>query len=672
MNSEAIVSKMENGNRQQKLAKHLVGNVPEEVRLETELHDKEKESQEVLESVDSNINETLRPSASDTRIEEEQVPIQQEVDGNKETKNDDPAEENIANGDIEIEENEHEEDELDFHDATKETLLVKIKEAIKEDSIPQVDRIIKALKPRFDELYETAKAEALRKFVEDGNELEAFEYHSDEIDREFQTIYAGFRDIRNKYYKDLEQQKQENLEKKQHLLEQLKEIIDSEETTFSIQAVKDIQAKWKKANPVPKAHNEALWANYHALIHRFNDKRTIYFELKDLDRKKNLKAKEKICQKAETLSNAHINDFKKVFVQLKKLHEEYKHIGPVSKENGESLWQRFKAASNAIHSKIKAELETNYPKKQELVNEAKKFSSFHFDKVGEWNTKTKEIRELQEKWKAIGGLPKAKAKAINKQFWHSIKTFFHHKNQFYKQLNAHLYDNLKKKEKLVAEAEKLKESTDWNDTTEKYKNLQTRWKEIGPVPEKVKNRLYERFRSACDDFFHRRRTQNFEREEEYQENLKLKLQICSYIESIADQDDISLNEVYDLIDNYSQLGFVPIKSIKKAKIRFEKATQKILSLEELNPKDKADLKNHILSSQLKNASKSNQKLQRKENFVRKRIFELENNITTWNTNMEFLADSATADKFKANLQQQINEAKGELEALKFQLSTLLS
>ncbi|MEP5612896.1 MAG: DUF349 domain-containing protein [Cyclobacteriaceae bacterium] len=583
--------------------------------------------------------------------------------------------EEVESSEEEEVETEDEPEDLDFSNATKEELLAKIKELAKEERIRRIDQLIKAMKPRFDELYQAERLTALNKFELEGNDPDSFEYHGDEIDKEFSSLHSTLRSKRNKYYKDLESQKDDNLKKKQDLLEQLRELVDGEESNASFNSVKEIQSDWKKVGPVPGAHNKTLWANYNALLDRFYDQRSIYFELKDLDRKKNLKLKEELCERAEALANG--EDLKVAIVQLNELHEEYKHAGSVPREQQEALWQRFKTASDAVYAKrkdyfdnLKEEFEKNYEKKIELAKVAETYISFDSDSITDWNSKTKEIQQIQKQWEAIGGLPRDKAKSVNKQFWGSFKKFFNNKNQFFKKLEGARDENLQKKEELIAQAEELKESSDWGSTTQKYKDLQAKWKDIGPVPEKVRNEIYKRFKAAGDHFFERRRAQNSEQDKQYEENFKLKLQICEQIEAIADKDEINLDDVYDLIDNHSQVGFVPRNAIKKDRARFDEATEKILSLEELEPGDKSDLKNHIQLRRMKSSPGGDRKVHRKEHSVKRKISELESNINTWNTNMEFFAASATADKLKADLQQRINDARGELESLKSQLGSI--
>ena len=574
----------------------------------------------------------------------------------------------------EHEEEEHEE-ELDLDDATKMELLNKIKEVRNEDNIRRLDKVLKAVKPRFDELYEISKNEALQKFVSDGNEAESFEYHGDELDKEFTVLYGQLRSKRNKHFKDLENERENNLKKKETLLVQLREIIDGEESTSSIDSVRDLQAEWKKVGPVPGAYNKTLWANYNALLDRYYDNRSIYFELKDLDRKKNMKLKEELCEKAEALLDE--EEMKKAIVQLNELHEEYKHVGPVPRENQEALWQRFKAASDSIYSRrkeyfegLKVEFEANLIKKEELIKELTPFTSFNSDRITEWNDKTKAILEIQKKWEAIGGVPKEKAKATNKAFWNTFKGFFNNKNQFFKQLESKREENLIKKKELIEKAEALKDSSDWNSTADKLKHLQSLWKDTGPVPEKVRNETYKKFKNACDHFFNRRREQNQEQQKEFDENLKLKMQICDQLEQAAASSEVDLDTLYDLIDNYTAIGFVPKNAIKKSRSRFDEVKMKLLSNEAIDEGDRADLRSHIEMGRLRNTPGGEQKIQRKEHSIRRKISSLENDISTWNTNMQFFAQSATADKLKAEMQGRIDSAEKELQELKSQLAAI--
>ncbi|NQZ77518.1 MAG: DUF349 domain-containing protein, partial [Ekhidna sp.] len=392
-------------------------------------------------------------------------------------------------------------------------------------------------------------------------------------------------------------------------------------------------------------------------------------------RKKNLKLKQELCEKAETL--AQLEDMKAAIVQLNDLHDEYKHIGPVPKDDQEPTWQRFKAASDAIYARrkeyfdqLKVEFEANLVKKEELIREVSDFPDFNSDRITEWNDKTKAIQDIQKRWEAIGGVPREKAKEINRGFWNAFKAFFAGKNKFFKQLESKREENLAKKQELISKANELKDNDDWNSTADKLKHLQAQWKDIGPVPEKVRNAVYKEFKDACDHFFNRRREQNQEQFKAYEENLQLKLKICDQIEEEGSKKSIDLDAIYDLIDNFTSIGFVPKNAIKKIRNRFDKVKNGLLANEAISEEDQGDLRHHIEVGRLRNTPGGDKKIQRKEHSIRRKISTLESDISTWNTNMEFFANSATADKLKADMQKRVDQAEKELAELKSQLATI--
>ncbi|MEO9870809.1 DUF349 domain-containing protein [Ekhidna sp.] len=651
--------------------------------IEAEVVIDEKAEMDNIEVAQEAISEKPKPSETEEEVTTETVAVEtvekQKVEETQEAtvETSEGVNEADENDSVEEEsdsssEEDTQEEELDFDHASKDEIVSKIREIKNEENIRSLDRVLKAIKPRFDELYEISKNEALQKFVSEGNEADSFEYHGDEIDKEFFTLFGQLRTKRNKHYKDLENQKEDNLKKKERLLEELRQIVDGEESSNSINSVRDLQSEWKKVGPVPGAQNKTLWANYNALLDRYYDNRSIYFELKDLDRKKNLKLKEELCEKAEALSET--EDMKTAIIQLNELHDEYKHLGPVPKEHQEPLWQRFKAASDAIYSRrkeyfegLKVEFEANLLKKEELIKQVEEFTKFSSDRITEWNDQTRGLLELQKQWEAIGGVPRENAKATNKAFWNAFKGFFANKNQFFKELESKREENLAKKHGLIEKAEALKDNEEWNSTADKFKHLQAQWKDVGPVPEKVRNETYKKFKTACDHFFNKRRDQNKEQFKEYEDNLQLKLKICDQLEAAGAGDEVNLDDVYDLIDNYTAIGFVPKNTIKKIHNRFDKVKEAILSNEAIHEDDRTDLRNHISMGRLRNSPGGAQKLNRKEHSIKRKISSIENDISTWNTNMEFFAKSATADKLKADMQERIDKAKGELEDLKLQL-----
>ena len=564
---------------------------------------------------------------------------------------------------------------VDYSTFTKEELAEAIEAQLKRDNVNEAAAEAQRMRPQFDQLLNTEREVARQKFVAEGGEEDGFDFRPDATYERFLTAFRQIQANKKLAASDQRKQRQRNLETKQDILDRLREFVDSEETQISMNQLRELQNEWRATGPVPPQHNRSLWANYHALLDRFYDNRSIYYELKELDRKKNLELKQAISERAEALVDE--ADLRKAISELDELHEEYKHVGPVPKEEQEPLWQRFKAASDKIHDrrresveKFKGELEENLTKKQKLVEEVHALSTFTSDSIKEWNRKTKEVQELKKQWEAIGSMPRKKAKAVNRDFWSHFKQFFAHKGEFFKQLDAQRGDNLEKKEALVAKAESLKESEDWKQTSQQLKQLQQQWREIGPVPEKKREEVYQRFKAACDYFFNRRRGQNEETEAEYINNLKEKERICEQIEQLAASDDASSETLLGLTDTYASIGFVPRKDMRRIQDRFDKAVKSVLQKLDMDDAERRKVKAEVELSSLKSSPGAERKIDQKENQLRRKISQMEDDIALWTNNISFFAASKGADKLKADFEQRIAQAQQEVDQLKAQLGAL--
>lgn len=575
----------------------------------------------------------------------------------------------------ETEEHEDDEDheENDFHNFSKLQFVELIEDLAKQNDLKKIDKVLKEIRPYFDDIKHQERSEALQQFLNEGGEEGDFDFKYDELTQRFESAYKSLREQKTKHFQDIEKKKEHNLQAKNAVIEKLRQLVDSEEDNVSINALKEIQNEWKSIGPIPGQYVKSLWASFNALIDRFYDNRSIYFELKELDRRKNLEAKNEICEKAEKLTE-HAN-VKEAIRELNELHEEFKHIGPVPKENQEDLWQRFKAASDKIYARrresvesFKHELHENAAAKKKLGDKVAEFLSFNSDRINDWNKKTKELLELQKEWEKIGGIPREEAKEINRHFWSSFKGFFANKNAFFKKLEEQREENLKKKEELVQAAEALKDSTDWGNTSNELKKIQNDWKLIGPVPEKHRDEVYQRFKKACDQFFENRRSSQNVQDKEFVENLKLKEAVCNEIEKLATENSTDLSTFESLQEQWNAIGFVPKDAIKSIQDKYTQAVDKFISsAKDLDKEDKENLKLTAHLNKLKGGPNASKKIYQKEGAIKKQISHLENDIATWKNNLEFFASSKTADKLRAEFNEKIDKAQEELTLLKEQL-----
>ncbi|AFL85288.1 protein of unknown function (DUF349) [Belliella baltica DSM 15883] len=565
--------------------------------------------------------------------------------------------------------------EVDYSNLSKEELLTALKAILSSSNFIKSDSKVNEIKTHFDEFFNTEKNEALEKFIAEGGTEDDFNFKKSDLDQEFFALVHDFKTKKAEFFKDQEKQKDRNLEAKNAILDKLRDLVDGEETTLSINAIKSIQEEWKKIGQVPSSQNKNLWASYNALMDRFYDNRSIYFELKELDRKKNLEQKTELCEKAETL--VELEDLAEATKVLNDLHEEFKHIGPVPREEQEALWVRFKTASDAVYDRRKEFYESqkevfteNLVAKQKIIEKLEGLKDFSASKIKDWNSKTKEVLAVQKEWEAIGPVPKESGKDINRKFWSAFKHFFQNKNLFFKELDEVRIANKNKAEELITKAEELVESTNWQETANKLISLQQEWRNLGPTPEKVRDSLYSRFKKACDTFFENRRSANKAVNKEFEDNLETKLELCDVIKKEADSETKSEESLEAMIHKFNEIGFVPRKNMKDILAKFNEAVEYYVEKLGVEGGNKDEFLFRLNLNKLQADPNGTRVLNKKEHGIRKQISDLENNITLWKNNLEFFAASKTADKLKDQFDDKIKKAETEIDKLKKKLSIL--
>ena len=352
------------------------------------------------------------------------------------------------------------------------------------------------------------------------------------------------------------------LKKKKEIIRVLRELVNGVENKDTFNNVKDLQNAWKDIGNLNNSKDKSLWTTYNALLDRFYNNRSIYFELKDLDRKKNLELKNAICMKAEKLVDN--SNIMRAVSSLNELHAEFKHIGPVDRDKQEDIWNRLKNASDEVYKKkkdfisnIKESLNENLEKKSKLLDEINKIKNFKSEKFKEWNNKTKEVLSLKDKWNSIGGVPKSSTRNISKEFWNSFKEFFSNKSKFFKKIDDSFKANLDLKKALVDKVNELKSSDDWENTSKEIQSLQQEWKKIGKVPMKEKDSIFKEFKDACDFFYERMRVEDKDTIKMYEDNLEKKLSTCEAIEKLLENKEFDQDEFFKLQVKFLEIGHVP-------------------------------------------------------------------------------------------------------------------
>ncbi|WP_375445495.1 DUF349 domain-containing protein [uncultured Fibrella sp.] len=445
----------------------------------------------------------------------------------------------------------------------------------------QADDILKQSKPVMDQLKRTERQAALAKYVEETGSEEGFQFRTDDLAIRYEDLYKQIKSQKNTYFQTLDKAKDSNFNAKTDLLRRLRELVESDESNAgdaktSWNGFKAIQDEWKAAGNINSPHNATLWATYHALVDRYYSNRNIYFELKELDRKKNATQKAEVIDKVEAMVKAYADKdvTRQTIDDANALFEEYKHIGPAPKAEQEVLWQRMKVALDALYEKRRGQNEENrkessqlYEEKSKIYEELIPLTSFTSSGINDWNDKTKEVMAIQDRWNAIKGpMPREEGKELSKKFWAALKTFFANKGEFFRQLESKREENLKAKTELCEQVEAILAAGDESaEATQRVIEYQRQWKNIGQVPEKQKNSIFERFKAACDAFFDKKRNRSQDTDREFEANLSKKEDLIARIEASATQS-ADLSQLNAFKEEWSSIGFVP----KKDKERIQK------------------------------------------------------------------------------------------------------
>lgn len=569
-------------------------------------------------------------------------------------------------------------EEIDYSHFSKEEFQKLFEKTSKEGDLTEQMNVFKKIKPYIDEIYESEKNAALDRFISSGGDADDFEFKGDGFHEKFESTFNKVRTHFIQQHKDAQIKKEQNLKLKNDILAQMKAIIDSGSIGKSaFEKFKTLQEDWKKAGQVPFDKVQEMWSSYQAVVNRFYDQRSIAFELLDLDRKKNLQAKQYLIEKAEKLAAE--PSIQKALKELEALHDEFKHIGPVVKELQDEVWNKFKEASNKIYERkkeyleeLKGKYQANLAVKQALLQKLDSLVEFTSDKPEAWAAQTKLLDALQEEWKKAGLIEKEKVKEINRHYWDTLKKFYNAKRAFFKDLEKFKNENLRLKTELCEKAEMLSNSIDWDKTTTEIIELQKQWKTVGHVPLKMKDKIYDRFKKACDSYFEAKRGNSKAAQEAAKAQLKERFDFIEAIEKAADSAFATAADINAKIEEWSQLAEVNGVEAQKAYNRFIEAIKgKLKAVNELSEIEKDNLVSKLIYKSLRSSQDGQKELILKEKKLRKDIRDIEDNIAQMKNNMEFFARAKNAEVIRKDFNEKIQAEEKKLLLAKSRLKVLL-
>jgi len=501
-----------------------------------------------------------------------------------------------------------------------------------------------------------------------------------EVERGFKELYNNYRNLRNAYVREQEQSKEQNLQTKLEIIEQIKSLIERQSQEDMGQLFSEfgnLQAQWRATGQVPQARMRDLYESYSHNVEIFYDNVKIHKELRDLDFKRNLSAKEELCIKAEALAETEYDNIVAAFKALQKLHEEWKEIGPVGKEQRESIWERFKEATAIINKKhqayfdsLKTSQRENFEAKSALCEEVEKIVAMEISDSRTWNKMTKAIEEIQAKWKAIGFASKKDNLKVYERFRSACDNFFEAKKAYYGQLKDQMQENLKLKIDLCEKAEAVQHSEEWKKTTDYLIDLQKQWKEIGPVSRKRTDQVWKRFRAACDTFFNNKEKHLGKQESQYETNRQLKLALIEEIKAfeLSDNKGENFEALKAFQGRWNEIGFVPFKEKNKLQDAFKRVID--AKFDEVRAQNDDYRPRYGKYSSDANLSKAERGLRSERDRLVQKYVKKEQDIATWENNMGFFSKTKNAETYLAKMRKEIEVAREELAQLEEKIKAI--
>ena len=571
-------------------------------------------------------------------------------------------------------------DDIDFEHLNKQELVEILEEVVQQKDISLIKSQVGKINSAF---YQHNKEEIendRNDFIASGGKEEEFNHVADPLEVRFNAAIGIYKHNKSRFSQDLEKQKVANLKLKHELLEELKDLINSEETLKkTYDEFKKLQESWKEIGMIPASELRNLWQSYHFLVEKFFDKVRINRELRDLDLKKNLEAKIALCEKAEELIVE--KSILKSFKSLQYYHDKWREIGPVPANVKEDIWERFKGITDRInlrrkeyYKELQDQQQTNYDAKLVLCEKAKEIVAKPVDTLKGWQATTDKMNELLKLWKTIGRAPKAKNDEVWATFKGSLDSFFGAKREYLNELKEQQVNNYNLKLDLCTKAESIKESSDWGNTTRELIKLQKDWKGIGPVPRKYSDKIWKRFRASCDDFFNRKSDHFKNIHSVEDENLQKKKDLISSITGYKVEKDknANLSALKDFQKLWIEIGFVPFKEKEKIQSTYREAIDQLISKMDVNKSDlsAADFKNKL--DILKSGPDAGARLSKERTFISSKIRKINEDLSVWENNIGFFSNSKQSNKLKEEFEQKINSAKSEIDSLKARLKLLNS
>ncbi len=641
-----------------------------------------EESEPAAEKAEAPAKESKRPSRSASShqliddLEERQK--NDSYDDDVDHSDEDEEKTEKAKEEKEVEEVEEVEESVNYSLLSKEDLVKLLRDKLDNPGKGNIRKEVEEIKRVFYQKVDAVVEEKKKHFLEEGGNLEDFKPVEEPVEVAMKELLHKYRGLKAEFSKQLEKVKQENLQKKQEILEEFRILMEGQDTfEHTFRKFKDLQKQWFAAGVVPHQNLKDLWDSYNYFVEKFNDYVRINRELRALDLKKNLELKVQLCERTEKLAEE--PNIVHAFKLLQKNHARWREIGPVPRENRDEIWDRFKQATSVInkkhqeyHSRLKESLYENLEKKKELCVRVEEIAAKIYDSHGAWIDKTNQVLEIQKTWKTIGYAPKKDNNAIYARFRKACDVFFGNKAKFYAAAYEEQKENLKRKIEITERVEELCTSEEWKETTAELLRLQKQWKEIGPVPRRDSDKLWRRFRAACDTFFNNKSKYFENLDSTFDDNLIKKEAVISEMDSykVTGKREKDLEALNEFHDRFNAIGYVPSDKKEVIKDQFRTAQDALLKKIGLNESEMSLYKFRFRIAGILKSPRSDMKLNFERDKLMNKLQQLSNDMAVWENNIGFFKQSDSSEETIHGYQEKIDSARERIRVLEEKIKIL--
>ena len=592
--------------------------------------------------------ETAKKSASEE--------TSKKVEVTAEKTSDEPKKETVA---------EEKETKVNYEALSLEDLITEFEKLLNSDNIHSVRNSINEVKNNFNTKFSALISEKKEAFLAEGGNTIDFEFISP-LKKKFNELSKSFREKHQSFQKNRTQILNQNLEIRLQIIEEIKGLINIEgDINSAYKTFKNLQERWRNTGQIPSSENNNTWNNYRHHVEIFYGFLHLNRDLRDLDFKHNLEQKQKIIISTEELANE--TDLNRAFRELQALHKIWKEeLGPVAKEYKDELWDRFSAATKVINDKrqdyynqLEEKFEENLKIKNEIIAQINTISEKTINSHKDWQSNIKEIETLRETFFKTGKVPSKENEKTWSSFKDASRTFNKNKNNYYKTLKKDQSENYQKKLELVEIAEQNKDSEDLETTLVLMKNIQNKWKTIGHIPRRDSDKLWKRFRGACNTFFDRYHDQKNNGSEEEITALDQKNKLLETVKlfELTDDKDKNLEALNDFSSQWKKIGRV-VQSKRFIDGKFFKILDGFYSKLGLDKKAMEDLKYTL---KLETLAQDQRLFNNEVTFIRKKMDEIKSEINQLENNLQFFSNVKDDNPMVKEVHKNIDKHKASLQ-----------